>query len=215
VNDADLTRERLAVLVHEVRSPVAAVSAIAEAVLDQGLDTLSRRELASLVISACRSIERIVADPSLVSIHFGDVDVASLLRAVVAAASLGGGRVVARIPDDLPHVEGDAVRLHQALDNLVRNALVHGGSEGEVVVSAAAAGRCLSISVADSGAGIPFADQQRVFDPGVKLEASRPGSGLGLGVTRGIVESHGGTIAVTSTPGTGSTFTVALPLRRL
>ena len=215
MNDAEQTRARLAVLVHEVRSPVAAVAAIAETVLDQGLDTVSRRELASLVISACRSIERIVADASLVSIELEDVDVESLLRAAVAAASLGGARVVARIPDDLPHVEGDAVRLRQALDNLVRNALVHGGSEGDVVVSAAVDSRCLWISVTDCGAGIPVADQQRIFDLGVTLEASRPGSGLGLAVTRGIVESHGGTVDVASTPGAGSTFTIALPLRRL
>ena len=108
-------------------------------------------------------------------------------------------------------VDADAVRLRQALDNLLANAVQHGGGLGIVVDVAARDGE-LRLSVVDCGPGVPFADQERIFDPGVSLDASRPGSGLGLGIARAIAEAHGGALGLASAGGTGATFTLTLPM---
>ena len=207
--------ERLAVLVHEVRSPVAALSAIAETFADQGFDRPARLELSRLAIAACGGIERVVIDASLASVRLERVDVGALLRQVVAAATLAGARVEAEIAPDLPHISADPVRLRQALDNLVTNALIHSGADGHVVFVGArsTAGRVL-LSVSDTGAGVPLADQQRIFEAGVRLDRDRAGAGLGLVIARAVADAHGGELTLSSTPGQGATFTIALPLRR-
>jgi len=66
--------------------------------------------------------------------------------------------------------------------------------------------------VIDQGPGIPFGDQERIFEAGVRLNPERPGSGLGLVVARSIVEAHGGALTVESFPDQGATFTIALPV---
>ena len=205
--------ERLAILVHEVRSPVAALSAIAETFGDSDVEHDVRSELARLALAACSGIERVVTDAALASVRLEEVDLGALVRDAAAAAALTGARVKVQVATDLPPVEVDPLRLRQALDNLVSNALTHSGSEDDVVVSAALDGRFVLLSVADRGAGVSSDDQNRIFEAGVRLNPSRPGSGLGLAVARVIAEAHGGTLTVESAPGVGATFTVALPLR--
>jgi len=205
--------DRLVILVHEVRSPVAALSAIAETLRDESVELSARRELAHLVVSACRGIQRVVTDAAAASVRLEEVDPGRLVRETAAAAALGGALVRAQAEPALPLLEADPLRLRQALDNLVSNALTHSGSDGEVVVRAATDGDRLLLSVSDSGDGIPGAEQDRIFDPGVRLDTRRPGSGLGLAVARAIAKAHGGTLMVESAPGEGSTFTLALPSR--
>jgi len=111
-----------------------------------------------------------------------------------------------------PSVMGDAVRLRQAVDNLIRNALVHSGTDADVVVRVRADGDVVLLSVADAGQGIPDADRERIFEKGVQLDPSRGGSGLGLMVVRAIAEAHGGSLSLVSSAGGGATFTIALPV---
>jgi len=205
--------DRLVILVHEVRSPVAALSAIAETLRDESVEPSARQELADLVLSACRGIQRVVTDAVVASIRLEGVDPGRLVREAATAAALGGALVRAQAEPALPQLEADPLRLRQALDNLVSNALTHSGSDGEVVVRAATDGGRVLLSVSDSGNGIPSDEQDRIFDPGVRLDTSRPGSGLGLAVARAIAEAHGGTLKVDSVPGEGATFTLALPSR--
>jgi len=204
--------DRLAVLVHEVRSPVAALSAIAETVSDGDLDTELRDELVRLVVLACRGIERIVGDVAVASIRLEEVDPSALVRDVAVAARLRGWRVDAEIPAlAAVTIEADALRLRQVLDNLVANAVVHGGRDGVVQLRLGVDDR-LVIEVIDYGPGIPAAELDRIFDVGVRLEADGPGTGLGLAVSRAIVEAHGGVLTAASSPGEGTTLIVALPL---
>jgi signal transduction histidine kinase len=205
-----LEREALSVLVHEVRSSVAALSAIAETVGDPVREAPDRAELARLAITACRAIERIVLDVVTTSVWLEILDPAALVRDAAAAASLSGTTVEVRVGSALPTVRGDPVRLRQALDNLVANALAHSGTS-RLVMGASASAREVRLYVADSGAGIPPADQERIFRAGVRLDPGRSGSGLGLAVVSAIAEAHGGTVSVVSAPGAGSTFTIALP----
>ena len=103
------------------------------------------------------------------------------------------------------------VRLRQAIDNLIGNAVAHSGSTAEIVVRARSDGDSVRISVTDSGRGIPRAAQVRIFEPGARLDPGQPGSGLGLAIVQSIVRAHGGLVSVESTPGLGAVFTILLP----
>jgi signal transduction histidine kinase len=205
-------RERLALLVHEVRSPVAALAALAEAWRDTRLDRAGRRSLARLAVAACRGIERVVADAALASVSLEEVDLGELVSDTAEAARLQGARVEAIVDPGLPTIQADRVRIRQALDSLVANALTHASSAEPVVVAARVAQGELLLSVADAGPGIGADEQARIFDPGVRLDPAQPGSGLGLAVVRAIAEAHGAEARVDSAPGRGSTFILAFPL---
>ena len=208
----NLDSERLALLVHEVRSPVAALSAIAETLGEGRLDREARRSLIRLVALACRGIERIVADAAVASIRLESVDPVGLVGDVVAAAKLRGGAVELMTEPDTPAVDADPSRLRQALDNLIGNALLHGG--GQPVSVVVRADTTLRIEISDHGPGIPPDELERIFEPRVRLDAAlSDGSGLGLAIAREIVEGHGGSLSATSSSGTGATFTLELPLR--
>lgn len=204
-----MTAERLAVLAHELRSPVAALIAIAEAF--PGGDAAQRQRLLELAQAASANVERLVLDASLTSVRLRPLDPGGVARDAADAAALGGAPVRASVAAGLPLVEGDPERLRQALDNLIGNAVGHSPAGTEVLVSVRAeAGRVL-IAVVDRGEGIPKDGLARVFEPGVRLTDARPGSGLGLAIVRAIAVAHGGTVEVASAPGQGATFTLVLP----
>ena len=210
---ANLDSDRLAVLVHEVRSPVAALSAIAETLAEGRLDGEARQALIKLVALACRGIERIVADASVASIHLEPVDPLDLVTDVVAAARLRGVAVELRVEQDVPLVDADPSRIMQVLDNLIVNAVVHGASDEPVSVSVTA-DTMVRIEVSDTGPGIPPDELERIFEPRVRLDPdASAGTGLGLALGRAIVEGHAGSLTATSSSGAGATFRLSLPLR--
>jgi signal transduction histidine kinase len=199
----------LAVLLHEVRSPVAALVAIADAY--PGADAARRQRLLELAEAALVSIERLLVEAPTVSLRAERLDVGRIARDAAETAALTSGySVVSRTEAGLS-VIGDPERLRQALDNLIGNGIGHSREGGEVTVSTAARGTSIAIEVADEGDGIPAADLERMFEPGVRLTTDRPGSGLGLAVVRAIARAHGGEVEVESTPGQGSTFRLVLP----
>ncbi|MDQ3957559.1 MAG: HAMP domain-containing histidine kinase [Actinomycetota bacterium] len=134
-------------------------------------------------------------------------------RAVTNNAALdAGARVRLEIPDGLT-VTADPERLGHALSNLIENALKFSDEEPVVVAASGGGGAVTEISVTDQGVGIP---EERIDDlfsgPAPHAQKSGPsGSGLGLYLTRRLVEAHGGTISVASRAGEGSTFTIILP----
>lgn len=203
--------DRLPVLVHELRSPVAALAAIATVFAEPSIDASERRTLADLVVAACRAIERVVGDAAVSSIRLEDVELGRIAREAASAGTLLGADVRAVVRDGTTRVEADPVRLRQALDNLVANAIRHAPG-GNVVIAVDPGEDVVRISVSDSGPGIPPAEQERIFEPGVRLGVGA-GSGLGLPVARAIAIAHGGTLILTSAPGEGATFTLALPTR--
>jgi signal transduction histidine kinase len=207
-----LDQARLAVLVHEVRSPVAALSAVAETVAELPADDSMRRELVRLALAASRGIERIVMDLAVASVRLEPVDVGALVRDAVASFSVRGDSVVPGGDTGTLVVEGDPIRLRQVVDNLIGNALVHGTSGAPVTVRASRSADRVTIAISDIGPGVPQDELARIFDLGVRLDTGTTGSGLGLTLCRAIVHAHGGVLEVESTPGEGSTFAIVLPV---
>jgi signal transduction histidine kinase len=207
-------RELLAVVVHELRSPVAALVALAAASKRASSEATVRREHVRLALAACHGIARTVSDANVASVRLARVDIAEVVEDAVAAARLEGADARAEIEPGLPPVGGDAQRLRQVLDNLIGNATTHADDASPIVVRARLEGGRVLVSVSDRGVGIAPSEQARIFESGVRLETSRPGSGLGLAVVRSIVVAHGGELSVESAPGGGATFTIELPAAR-
>src|SRR5438034_6362647 len=103
---SEAERKRLAIVVHEVRSPVAALSAIADALSGGALDGNGRRELVVLAIAASRGIARIVADATVASVRLERIDAGHVVAEAAAAARFGGGNVRVEIDPKLPEVDG-------------------------------------------------------------------------------------------------------------
>lgn len=204
--------DRLAVLVHELRSPTAALEAIAKALVHGKLGAPDRKELVRLAVGACLSIERIVVDASYQRVDARTVDLGTLVGDVAAQATLDGALVEVDVDPRTPLVRGDELRLKQALGNLVANARVHSGTSAAIVIGTRAREDGVDLFVEDVGRGVPASERERIVQPGVRLDPKRPGSGLGLAIVRAIAEAHGGRLLVESAPGSGSTFTIALPV---
>jgi two-component system, OmpR family, phosphate regulon sensor histidine kinase PhoR len=116
-----------------------------------------------------------------------------------------------------PRLDVDATRIAQLLGNLISNAVKFTPDGGRVRVEVGTEGAQAVLTVADTGVGIPAADQERIFDrffrSAVATRQAIPGTGLGLTIARDIVAAHDGTITVDSDEGRGSTFKIWLPLR--
>jgi signal transduction histidine kinase len=120
------------------------------------------------------------------------------------------------IPEDLSQLRADRAKLRRVLVNLVSNALKFTPKGGRVRVSAAREGALVRVSVADTGVGIPADDLKDIFDKYAQARSratrSEKGTGLGLYITRQLVELHGGKIEVQSEVGKGSTFSFTIPV---
>jgi signal transduction histidine kinase len=154
-------------------------------------------------------------DAGTFSYRFTDVDIAALVRDTVAMTAVGQDEVpiVAEVAPGLPIVRGDAQRLRQIFGNLIDNAVKYSPKEEPVEVRVSQSNGAVLVSVRDRGPGIKADDQTLIFEKFGRVAAgnAKPGSGLGLYIARSIAETHGGTIAVSSAPGHGATFTVKLP----
>jgi signal transduction histidine kinase len=119
-----------------------------------------------------------------------------------------------QVPPGLPTVRADPERLLQALGNLVANALKFARDGGRITLRAEQRPTGVRLSVQDTGAGIAADDLPHVFDrywQKRRAGGGKRGTGLGLAIVRGIVEAHGGTVDVESTPGEGSEFSFTIP----
>jgi signal transduction histidine kinase len=120
-------------------------------------------------------------------------------------------------PDDLPVVQFDPMRFAQVIGNLASNAVKYTPNGGRVTVSTELQDAEISISIRDTGPGIPLEEQTRIFQPffqGTYAQRVKQGMGLGLSIAQDLANAHGGRITVESKPGEGSKFTVWLPLAK-
>jgi len=173
-----------------------------------------------------RLIEDVVdlakAQSGALGIEESDIDVNAAIRSVclVLREKVGqaGLQLVQEVPADLPRLRGDRRRLRQILHNLLSNAIHLTARDGTITVAAALERGCITFTVSDTGKGMDAAEIPRVFDPFAGLgrlqEVGGGGSGLGLPLCKGLMELHGGTIALASQPGKGTTVTVTFPAER-
>jgi signal transduction histidine kinase len=144
-----------------------------------------------------------------------EVDLAACARQVLAAVAAQQPELeaVVEAPEDLPAVAADADKVEQVLTNLVENAVKYGSPAG-LRVEAVAIDGSVAVTVRDQGPGIAEADLPHVFERWYQHGQGRPtGTGLGLWISKGIVEAHGGELTVASVEGDGATFTFTLPVK--
>ncbi|MBA2463276.1 MAG: GAF domain-containing protein [Actinobacteria bacterium] len=211
---------------HELRSPMAAVIGSARTLQQRWRELRPEQRDAFLAVigdetSRLANLIGDVLDTSRIEAGtfgytFDEVDLATVLRDAVAAAELGQDdvRVSTHIPAALPLVQGDGGRLRQLVDNLISNALKYSQAGTEVTVEARADDGVVKVRVSDRGPGIPREDQQLIFEKFGRASHGRdakPGTGLGLFISRSFAEAHGGSLEVESAPGEGATFTLTLP----
>lgn len=139
--------------------------------------------------------------------------VRELVRGVTSIATQHGVQLTVEISDDPCTLLGDPVQITRAIQNVMVNAIqASAESKGNVTVSCTRKDFYVDVRVQDTGGGITPAQLQKIFEPYFTTKQSKSGTGLGLYITKKVVEDHNGSIKVDSTPGAGSTFTIRLPL---
>jgi signal transduction histidine kinase len=228
-DDAVGRRQFLADVAHELRSPVTTMCTMAGA-LAQGLASDPQRT-ARATEALVRTSERLLRlvtdlmelaklDLKELPLRLVDVDLKKLVTSAVQSHMDDAGnawmtlQTIEPMPSVITAVDPD--RITQVLDNILDNAISYAGEGAAITVSLEDADP-IRITTADNGRGIPAGHTQRVFDSFYRVDAARSPmdshSGLGLRITRGIVEAHGGTIELTSAEGKGTTVVITLPKR--
>ncbi len=222
-------REFVANVSHELKTPLTSVQGFAQALLDGTAGTPeAQKQAAQVIYNESGRMHRMVLDlldlarldAGTLDLQRAPVDLTALLNSIAEkfAPQARAGNVDIRVETAvLPAIIGDGDRLAQVFTNLVDNALKFTPAGGSITLRAAPAGSGVQVDVVDTGAGISAEALPHIFDRFYQADPSRPGgrkhgTGLGLAIVKEIVGAHGGKISVPSAPGTGSTFTISLPL---
>lgn len=220
-----MRRDLVANVAHELRTPLTALRATLENLID-GVQPVERHTLVAMreqlerlarMVEQLLDLSRMEAGEAMIEPR--RCSAAELLEAVrseaapLAPASITVGATCA--PLDL-QLTGDPERVHQVLVNLVQNAIRFSPDDGRVELSASRQNGSVSLTVSDEGPGIPPAERQRVFERFYSVDESRSGSGAGLGlaISRWIVDLHGGAIRVEGREPRGCRVVVELPDER-
>lgn len=224
-----LKSEFLAVVSHELQTPLTAIKGALELVLDDDTGHLSRvqrrfldtieRNSARLVGLVGDLLDLSRLEAGRVELDAQPLDTPGLVRGALAAVSnlfeARATEVRLVVPDDLPPIFGDRRRVEQILTNLLTNAAKYAPAGGAIEVAAWSENGHVALAVADNGPGVPAAERDIVFDKFYRgRDAQRraePGSGLGLAIVKSLVELHGGTIRVEDSAPRGARFVVELP----
>jgi signal transduction histidine kinase len=225
-----LQRDFVANVSHELRTPLTSIEGFSQALLDEVvLDDAQRSHYLEIINAECRRAARILRDllalsrldAGEVSLHPAPLEIPAFLDEVrgrfAAPAAEKGVELTVDAPSSLPLIQVDRDRLEQILINLVDNALKFTDTGGRISVAARpdSPGR-VAFEVKDTGAGIPPEDLPHIFDRFFRVERSRAqqfgGSGLGLSICKLLVETMGGSIGAQSILGSGTSFTVNLPV---
>jgi signal transduction histidine kinase len=216
--------ELVSIVSHELRTPLASVLGFTSLLLKREFDAVSRRHYLGIVDAQARRLAAILEDfldvqrieHEGVDLATERVDLATLLheQAQLYAAQSPNHRVEIDLSERPLTVRADPGRLAQVVGNLLSNAIKYSPEGGTVELAAQRSGNGVRIAVTDEGMGIPEEQQGRIFTKFFRGDAGATGitgTGLGLAVSREIVEAHGGSIGFDSDPSTGSTFWVELP----
>jgi two-component system, NtrC family, sensor histidine kinase KinB len=222
-----LKSEFIAGASHELRTPLTSLEMGVHLLLEGSAGNLSPKQLELLTM--CRDdtlrLDKLVKDlldlsriesgeaaPHLAAVSPRDL-VIGAVEPVRRQAEAKGLTLRVSAPAELPEIAADRGQVERVITNLVTNAIRATERGGEIEIAAARRNGYVAISVRDTGRGIPHDYLDRVFEPFVQVpQAPAGGAGLGLSISRRIVQAHGGQITVRSEPGQGTTFTFTLPV---
>jgi len=221
-----IRRDFVANVSHELRTPLTAIRGYVEALGETGCSVEDNRRFLDIIARHTQRMERLVKDLlRLARLDAGQesldiivCDTRSLAEAVVAdmtpAAVVRRQRIDVAIGLGAETVRADAAKLHDALSNLMANAIIYGPEDTTVRIHAERVDGRVAISVSDEGPGIPDEDLSRVFERFYRVDKSRArdpgGTGLGLAIVKHLVELHGGTVRAENGTEHGARFTITI-----
>jgi len=220
--------DMIGIVSHDLRNPVNAVKMLTGVMLDRrGQEPLSTEmgNYASVIRQAAEQMDELIQDlldvtrveagklaVTLKSVNTEEI-LSDILRTLAPVAAEKKIALRLNAPDDLPNVLADRERFSQAISNLVGNAVKFSQPGGEITVRVAVLDKEFLFSVSDKGQGMTAEQLSHAFDRfWQSSRTDRQGAGLGLAITKGIVDAHGGRIWAESSPGAGSTFYFTLPI---
>ncbi len=232
----DITRDKqsdanksqlLSTVSHELRTPLASIKGFATTLLRQDVkwDEATQRDFLRIIEEESDRLTEIIdnlldmsqIEAGALRIDRAPTQLRTLIREVVDEMRMRTEAhwFVVDLPSDLPPVMADSRRIRQVLHNLLENSIKY-AKDGQITVTCEVEGAQMVISVSDQGEGIAPEFQDQVFDRFFQVDGRSTrragGSGLGLSISRGIIQAHGGKIWVESAIGRGSTFRFTLPL---
>ncbi|MFN3531812.1 MAG: ammonium transporter [Candidatus Brocadia sp.] len=226
-----LKSEFLATMSHELRTPLNAIIGFAEVLRDEITGTLNAEQkefVCDIHSSGQHLLNMINSILDLSKIEAGKLEllyeefpvedaINEVLNAIVGFSNKKGISIHTHVHEDIPHLTADKVKFKQIMFNLLSNAVKFTPENGRITINAKHLNQDVQIAVSDTGIGIKPEDMDKLFEPFRQVDGSYArryeGTGLGLALTKRLVELHGGRIWVKSEYGKGSTFTFTLPLK--
>ncbi len=224
-----IRRDFVANVSHEFRMPLTAIQGFAETLIGGALDDAQNRgRFLGIILQHSRRLARLTEDLLRLSqmdaeqleLEIRAVSVSQLVESCYETAQRRAAEksltLSLNIPSQLPDIAADNRRLQEVLQNLLDNAIQYTLPGGKIVLSAELRNEEVVFTVADTGIGIPLADQPRIFERFYRVDVARSreagGTGLGLSISKHLVEAHGGHIWVESEVGAGSKFHFSIPV---
>jgi two-component system, OmpR family, sensor histidine kinase SenX3 len=219
-------RDFVANVSHELKTPVAAMGVLAEALLQSGDDPETVHRFGEKILTESQRLASMVGELIELSRLQGAeplpeleaVDVDTVVSEAISRHKVAADSAEITVTTDAPsgfRVRGDQALLVMALANLISNAIAYSPDGSKVSISRRRRGDNIEIAVTDRGIGIARADQERVFERFFRVDKARSratgGTGLGLAIVKHVAANHNGGIRLWSQPGTGSTFTLSIP----
>ena len=212
---------------HELRTPLTAIIGNASALANSQIasDPIRREQLSSDIVENAQRLNRVVSNLLDMSrLNSGKLtlkrdwhELSDLISVTLDSqkAALSDHRVTVRLGEPLPLIRVDFQLLQQALTNLLINAASYTPAGTEIEIGARATSRGIDLTVSDHGPGLPSDSIPHLFEMFYRVPGSRAGgAGIGLAITKGIVEAHGGSIEARNIPSGGAVFTMTLPVER-
>ena len=220
-------KEAIEVVSHDLRSPLTAIIFASEMLQESEFERNAKEtRLVNTMFTSAHSMHQLIhnlldhtkIESQSLDLNISDVDVGALIERVEARFQIVAARKNVHLLNDFsgagPRARFDEFRIEQVLANLIGNAVKFTQPGGEVRVSGEASADCLRLQVADTGMGMTPEEVEKTFERYWQAkDTASLGTGLGMAISKAIVEAHRGSISVQSAPGQGSVFTVHLPLR--